>query len=305
MGFRDRDYWQEDYNDPRQQWKLRDWMVITWIILINTFLFIANDLFTRPDNLITNVLSLYSWTPKAPLFYWQFLTYGFAHSGFAHLLFNMLGLFFLGRDIERRLGRAEFTRFYLTAIVFCALVYCSINYDRQFQLLGASGGVVAVVILYTLCYPHRMLYFWGVFPIPAWLIGVLYVGTDFYGAMVGRSGDGGGIAYAAHLAGAGFAICYFFMQWNFGRVFGFFTAPFRRLFGWLPLKRKPKLNIYDPKHESGSSDSSVSQREEDAKLAEQVDAILDKIAKSGEASLTRSERETLKKASKKYRKKYQ
>ncbi len=47
--------------------------------------------------------------------WWQFLTYGFVHdiSGITHLLFNMVGLYVFGRDVELRMGRMEFLRFYL------------------------------------------------------------------------------------------------------------------------------------------------------------------------------------------------
>jgi len=46
-------------------------------------------------------------------FIWQFVTYMFTHAGFSHILFNMLGIFFFGVQVERRMGSSEFLLFYM------------------------------------------------------------------------------------------------------------------------------------------------------------------------------------------------
>ena len=60
--------------------------------------------------------------------WWQFLTYGFVHDPFAsqHIFFNMLVLFFLGRDVEQWYGTREFIRLYLVTLVFASVV-CAVT----------------------------------------------------------------------------------------------------------------------------------------------------------------------------------
>ena len=144
MGIYDRDYFREQ----RPQHRLRGpRTVVGMLILINVVLFLANGLFTPPvapeqldrafeagDSLeelhqksigsITYHMAVKGSTLGKPLRWWQFLTYGFAHAPppkYWHIEANMLVLFFLGRDIERRYGPREFLRLYLVMLVSTAL----------------------------------------------------------------------------------------------------------------------------------------------------------------------------------------
>lgn len=294
MGFYDRDYYKDShYDSDAGYYRSRDWSITTWLIVINAALFLINAIITGESNLITNLLSLHGFTIFNPAFYWQFLTYGFVHSPtmLLHILGNMLMLFFFGREIEQRLGRAEFLRFYLLTIVFAGIIYAVSNFGEKFLMLGASGGVVGVVILFALYFPHRTVYFWGLFPLPVWFLGTLYVGYDLWAVLMKHEN---GVAVAAHLAGAAFAVMYVYLRWNFGKFFGFFLLrknPFTVF-----QRRRPPLSVYNPKDEkSGHEDDSS----ED--LSRQVDEVLKKYSEKGEASLTAEERGILKKASEKYR----
>jgi hypothetical protein len=115
-------------------------------------------------------------------------------------------------------------------------------------------------------------------PMPMWLIAIIYVGYDVFGA-IGRIDN---TAFTAHLGGALFAFIYFRSGWRLERL-----LPTGDL-----LKRltpKPKLRVHDPE----STDDSIE---------DQVDAILKKIQEQGRASLTRQERRILEEASKQYQK---
>jgi hypothetical protein len=149
-------------------------------------------------------------------------------------------------------------------------------------MLGASGAVTAVVILFALNYPHVTAMFMFLFPMPMWVAGALIVACDIAGA-IGRFGT---TAFTAHLGGAAFGFLYF----RYGL----------RLERWLPseatllrLRPKPKLRVHDPEADGGS----------ETDLA--VDEILRKIADHGYETLTRRERRILQKASQKYQKKRQ
>lgn len=225
---------------------------------------------------------------------WAFLSYGFTHApistpmGIWHIAGNMLILFFLGRPVAQRLGRAEFLRFYLSAIFVSGLAY--VVWVLAFQggkgggVVGASGACSAVFILFVLWYPTQKLLVWGVLPVPAWILGIFLLGSDFLRAFGGESG----VAWQAHLGGAGFAIAYFYFGWHLGWM--------RDVADKLPSlpKQKGKLNVYNP-----DSDDSASPKSDHIKA--EGDRILQKISEQGEASLTRKERKTLEKYSREMR----
>ena len=136
-----------------------------------------------------------------------------------HIVFNMLVLFFLGRDVEEWYGTREFIRLYLVTLVFASVVWAVatrlVDPHQPSILLGASGAISGVVVLYALNFPKRILLFMFVLPLPAWLVGALVIAYDIWGAM--HRGDN--VAYTAHLGGAAFALAYFNLHWNFGRLF--------------------------------------------------------------------------------------
>jgi hypothetical protein len=194
----------------------------------------------------------------------------------------MLGLWFLGRDIEWTYGKWEFLRLYLVLLAVGSLVWAIGNrlqgVEQSGPLIGASGAVAGIVILYALHFPRRTLLLFFVLPVPAWLVGVLVVVSDLMGA-TGRQGTN--IAYTVHLAGAAFAFLYYQLGWNFGRLLsGRFSVP--------KFKSRPKLRVHRP--EDG----------DESDLSQEVDRILEKIHRQGEASLSRKERRILEDASRQY-----
>ena len=223
-----------------------------------------------------------------PLYVFQLLTYGFAHAsigddfGLMHILFNMLTLFFLGVAVEQKYGKTEFLKFYVLALLFAGVVWliAKVLTNQQQMAVGASGAVAAVVILFVLNFPKQTLLLMGIIPIPAWLLGVLFVGGDILNSFNSESR----IAFEAHLAGAAFAALYFYGKWNFAWL----------QFDWLSrwgnrFSGKPNLKVHAP---------------EDAEpdLARQADLILDKVHRLGEQSLTRKERKILERFSRTVRK---
>ncbi len=237
-----------------------------------------------------------------PWLWWQFLTYGFMHdsSGITHVLFNMFGLFVFGRIIEQRIGRMEFLKFYLIAIVIGGIIGAISSFGEAMArgipiaampgTIGASGAVIATAVLFACYYPHQKLLLMFVIPVKAWVVAVMFVLTDLAGAFGLMQGfdSMSNTAFTVHLAGAGFALLYFFRHWSLG---------------WLDLSaitdlparasqrsRRMKLKIHDP-------DKKLQQDADDA------DRILAKIHKSGESSLTSSERKTLERYSRRQREK--
>src|SRR3712207_2563842 len=94
------------------------------LILINVLVFGLQYLL---DGLIDAYFAL--WPPQAaqfgypPFRVWQLLTYGFMHSGFTHLFFNMFALYMFGSDIERLFGSRRYLAYYLLCVVGAALMH--------------------------------------------------------------------------------------------------------------------------------------------------------------------------------------
>ena len=222
--------------------------------------------------------------------FWQYLTYGFCHDrgNVWHIVFNMYFLWMFGRLVEPIYGSREFLAFYLTAIVVSGFCFLGVRGTSQIdvEMIGASGAVMAVVFLAAMHYPREKVYVMFVIPLEFRWLAVLYALGDIFGFVRG----GGDIAHVAHLGGAAFGVAYKYYGW---RMYGIWN----RLRGGIRLPRlrsRPKVRLYKP------SVSSIKTSRWDLDL--QVDRILDKISKQGESSLTEDERELLKEASQKYKK---
>ena len=289
MGIYDRPYYQDDASpNLAPTWDKRS--AIATIIIVCASVFVANMVFTGSSNQISNFLTLYSADISRPWMLWRVLSYGFVHSqAIMHIVFNMLGLWMLGRAVEERYGRAEFFRIYLISVVVCGLLWLLIRLvsRENSSVCGASGAVCCIEMLYVLNFPRSIIMLWGVVPLQAWVFGAFFiVGSALMG---GGSGSGGArVAWDVHLIGIGLACAYFFGKWNFS----VFSAP---MGGWRLLKRKflgPRLRAFQPS-DRGAADEA------------EADRILDKIHQFGQDSLTNKEKRFLTNYSKAVRNKRQ
>ena len=295
MGIYDRDYERQSPYHDAPGFRLRGSRTLTTNLVIIMAAVYLVQVLTQPTQLgppgdagwFTNTFSLHADVFRRPWMCFELLTYGFLHDprNILHILFNMVAFWFFGRPVEMRYGRREYLAFFLTSIVVAGLAwvgseYVAMGQATQISMLGASGGISAVLILFALNYPRQYVYIWGVLPLPAWVFAIFFVVYDVFGA-VGREDT---VAYTAHLGGAAFAAAYFLLHW--------------RISAWLPtnwsmpkLRRRPKLRVLDP----GDADADSG---DDA-----VDEILRKIRQHGQDSLTRRERRILQEASRQYQKK--
>jgi len=137
-----------------------------------------------------------------PQEYYRFLTSGFIHADYQHLIFNMLTLFFFGRNAELiltaifgQVSSAVYGLFYLATIIISSVpAFIKHRNNGNYRSLGASGGVSGVVFFSIYYYPWSMINGF----IPAFLYAVLYVGYSVYMSRRGMDNVG----HDAHLGGA-------------------------------------------------------------------------------------------------------
>ncbi len=138
--------------------------------------------------------------------YQRFVTYGFIHADAAHLLFNMITLYFFGQLIEgifaAKLGWFGFYIFYLTALIVSILPsWFRHREDTRYRSLGASGAVSAVLFAFILLKPWAIIYVFFV-PMPAIVYAVVYVAYTIWADRQGRDS----INHSAHLWGGAFGV---------------------------------------------------------------------------------------------------
>jgi membrane associated rhomboid family serine protease len=289
MGFSDRGYYR---SEPSNSF-LEEWTGVLTLIVANVAIWVTN-LLGANEFPVNRFLALQGDLPQHLLKAWELVTYGFVHDSLNpwHLVVNMLTLWFFGRVVEEVMGRAEFFRFYFTAIVLAGAAWlASVQMGHplqaaRFSLVGASGAVMAVLAVFIWYFPKQTLLLWGVLPVPAWALGLLYFVSDVQGATSG----GGNVAHVAHIAGALFGLLYAWRGWHMGSLADI-NAAFRR--------RRMRVVRPDDDRRDASPPAARPREPErlDPDLQEQVDRILEKISRSGESSLTTIERDTLTQAS--------
>jgi membrane associated rhomboid family serine protease len=203
---------------------------------------------------------------------WTAITYMFAHDqhGFTHIFFNMLALYFFGPRVEQRIGSARFITLYFVSGVSGALL--SLVMSTGYPIVGASGALFGVMMAFARFWPRDLIYFWGVFPIQArWLV-IIYTA---YSLWSGLRGSPSGVADFAHLGGyVGGMLYLLYLEHAVG------ARKFRQVATAPPPARDALLGNW--RNVDRTSVHEVNKAE--------VDRILDKISASGIGSLTPQER---------------
>lgn len=134
------------------------------------------------------------------------LTAMFVHSGWLHLLGNMLFLLVFGNNVEDRLGRLRYLLFYLASGYAAAYGFAAMHAGSAQPLVGASGAIAGVLGAYLVFFPRARV--WSLVPflffiplrVPAWLVlGLWFVLQWVY--TLGHATGGGPVAYVAHVFG--------------------------------------------------------------------------------------------------------
>jgi len=144
------------------------------------------------------------------------LTSMFMHGSILHLGGNMLFLWIFGNNVEDRLGPLKFIAFYLLGGVIAVAAQTIVNTDSPTPTIGASGAVAAVLGGYLLLFPKAkvvtfifFIFFFTILELPAILflgIWILQQALFAYFDLLQPTGEGGGVAYFAHIGGFVFGL---------------------------------------------------------------------------------------------------
>lgn len=222
---------------------------------------------------------------------WTVFTYQFVHIDFLHILFNMIMLYFFSGIFIHFLGSKRYIPTYIIGGLFGAILYV-IAYnvapplrDYTFSTLhGASASVMAIAMAVVFYRPNFEVMLFGTFRVKLLWIGLAFIALDFVNISNGENIGG----HISHLGGA-------FYGWlstnnpnsrmNIANWFDRIWAKIKSAF-----KRKPKMKV-SYKKENVQNDYDYMDRKKANQ--DKVDAILDKISKSGYDNLTKEEKEFL------------
>jgi len=152
--------------------------------------------------------------PTAPTWLTLF-TSMFMHGGLLHLGGNMLFLWIFGNNVEDSMGRVKFLLFYLLGGLAATALQVAVGPDSQIPNVGASGAIAGVLGGYLILFPRArvitvifIVFFFTILELPALLIlGFWFVQQVLFGYFdLNSAGEGGGVAYFAHVGGFAFGL---------------------------------------------------------------------------------------------------
>ncbi|HET8735674.1 MAG TPA: rhomboid family intramembrane serine protease [Pricia sp.] len=235
---------------------------------------------------------------------WSLVTYSFLHGGIFHILWNMYILWVAGRILLNLFDGKRFLNIYFLGVILGGLLFL-LSYNifpalmgQKTSLIGASAGVMAVLIFVCTYIPNqevRLIFF----NVKLWQIGVFVVLMDLVQIPLG--GNVGG--RLAHLGGAFLGYVYarqLFKGTDIGAGFSKIIGGIADMFkssGKAPRKsgKKTRMKTVYRKRNSTTAAAPGTGKEDHQ---QKIDAILDKISKSGYESLSKAEKDYLFKAGK-------
>ena len=295
------------------------------LLIINLLAFLATTVFDLRGIDLADIGGLHFFMASNFHLY-QLVTYLFLHASFMHILSNMFGLWMFGCVIENVWGPKKFLFYYITCGIGAGVLqelaqfgsfYMTVaeqvpgaslgtvmeygahyaNALNAWTTIGASGAVYAVILAFGMTFPNERLFIIPFpFPIKAKWFVLGYVAIEFFSAL-GSSGDG--VAHTAHLGGMLFGYL-MIRYWNRHPGSGFNRIRGEQFFENLKRNFEQRQQQSRSQHHTDMHVERGSSKEEDMAYnarkkhnQEEIDAILDKIRRSGYDSLTKEEKKKL------------
>jgi len=216
---------------------------IKWIIIANVVMFLAQIVYPP----VVRYLGLSPQDVLQQQQIWQPVTYMFLHGGPFHILFNMLGIWMFGVELERMWGTRQFLKYFAVTGIGAGLTVIGVGllpFDWAAltyvgTTIGASGALYGLLMAYAFYFPDRPLLMFLLFPIPAkYFVAII-------GAMAFLSAPNSQVSEAAHLGGL--VIGYVYLRGGRGGL----TAEIKyRYLKWKMNRLRRKFDV----HSGGRSD---------------------------------------------------
>ncbi|MBR6275572.1 MAG: rhomboid family intramembrane serine protease [Prevotella sp.] len=253
---------------------------------------------------------------------YQFVTYMFLHANLTHIFFNMFALWMFGVVVESVWGSQKFLFYYISCgigagfmqelvqffdfyfrvsaqepeITFSELFVVGQQLSHQLNgwtTIGASGAVYAILLAFGMIFPNERIF---IFPLPVpikakWFV-CIYAAIELFSAI---SSSGDNVAHMAHLGGMLFGFL-MIRYWNNHPGSNYNRSGGQEFFEKLKRNFENRSNNSKSRMHAERGGSKEADREFNARKhqnQEEIDAILDKIRKSGYDSLTKEEKQKL------------
>lgn len=278
------------------QYRIQQLDIVEKIIFINIICFVFPlffktilFLFSLSENFFVGLFELSSSFQDLVFKPWTILTYGFLHSGFFHLFWNMYLLYFSSRLLLNLFNSKIFLKLYFLGIIIGGLIFIlSYNFFPVFQdanpyMVGASAGVMSVFIFMSTYSPNLEIKL-ILFNIKLRYLGIAFVLLDVIQIPYGNSGG-----HIAHLGGAFFGFFYA-KRLQKGLDIGLPLDNLVEKISQLFIRKSKMKTVYK------SKDTSDIQNKKSTMVRDhqrRIDEILDKISVSGYESLSNEEKDFL------------
>jgi membrane associated rhomboid family serine protease len=232
---------------------------------------------------------------------WRLVTYLFVHQwgnwtlGIWSLVWTLVFLWWFGSDLEQLYGSAEFLVFWLSTGVLSGLGFVGWAYARGLAedvvMVSPAGAVTGILVLFSLHFPSYKMRL-GILPFPIWFVVLVQIAgsVGFAPSPVG--------GFAMNLVGGLFGALYYKKQWRLSNVWPKIRMQEKARTPVAVRTRPAEFERDEEEPVLVAAPSDV-----DEHLEAKVDAVLEKVGRSGKESLTSAEREILLRASEIYKKK--
>jgi len=228
--------------------------------------------------------------------YYRLVTSGFLHTGWVHLLFNVITFYCFGGSIEETVGIRNFLLIYLASLLGGNLFSLFLHrHDSEYSAVGASGAITGLVFAAIALYPGMRVGMVGIpYFMAGWLYGLLYVLLSAYGISARRDNIGHDAHLGGGLVGLGVVVALRpeLLITNYLAISAILLPALG--FIYLLLKKPEALvlgNFFTaaPGYQTTDDRHKASKRQQDADL----DQLLDKINRKGFDSLSAREKKEL------------
>ena len=293
------------------------------LLIVNFLAFVATWVFQLRGIDLANIGGLHFFM-ASDFHLYQFFTYMFLHANLTHIFFNMFALWMFGVVVENVWGPKKFLFYYISCGIGAGIMqeivqmfdfyfrisaqYPEISFSELFTIgaqlstqlngwttIGASGAVYAILLAFGMIFPNERIF---IFPLPLPIKAKWFVaGYAVIELLMAVSSSGDGVAHMAHLGGMLFGFL-MIRYWNkhpnasFDRSRGEqFFDNLKRNFDQRRQNQAPNPNMHAEQGGTKEDDMDFNVRKKQNQ--EEIDAILDKIRKSGYDSLTKEEKRKL------------